>query len=135
MDLVDEQNRLRIFGKLLQYGLEPLLEITAVLRSREERAHVERVDLELLQELGHVGFVDATREPFGDGRFADTRLADQQRIVLAAPAQHLDHALELELASDQRVDAAVSRERVQIDRVSVERALRLAARLAVVFRL
>jgi hypothetical protein len=34
---------------------------------------------------------------------------DQQRIVLAAAAEDLHHALELGLAADERVDLAVDR--------------------------
>ena len=45
VDLVDEQDRLRIVGELLQHGLQPLLEIAAVLGAGEQRAHVERVHL------------------------------------------------------------------------------------------
>src|SRR4030095_13292735 len=62
VDLVDEQDRLRVLGELLQDRLQTLLEIAAVLGAGEQRAHVEREDLELLQELGHRGFVDAARE-------------------------------------------------------------------------
>ncbi len=72
--------------------------------------------------------------PFGDGGLAHAGLADQQRIVLAAAAQHLDDALELVLAADQRIDLAGLGERDQVDRVGVERALRLAAVLVVALR-
>ena len=108
VDLVDEQDRLRVLGELLQHRLQALLEIAAVFRAGEQRAHVERVDLVVLQELGHVAFVDAAREALGDRRLADAGLADQQRIVLAPAAQHLDHALELVRAADQRIDLAAA---------------------------
>ena len=62
-----------------------------------------------LQRLGHVALVNAQRQAFGQRGLADARLADQQRVVLAAAAQHLDHALELELPADQRIDAALGR--------------------------
>jgi hypothetical protein len=39
-------------GDLLEHGLEPLLELAAVLRAGDERAHVEREDLLLLQPSG-----------------------------------------------------------------------------------
>ena len=67
------------------------------------------------------------RQALGDRGLADAGLADEQRVVLAAAAQHLDHALELVLAADQRIDLAVARELVQVLRVAVERAVRLAA--------
>ena len=56
-------------------------------------------------------------------------LAHQQRIVLAAAAQHLDHALELVLAPDQGIDLAGLGHRIEVLGVGVERALRLVAAL------
>lgn len=53
---------------------------------------------------------------FGDRRFADAGLANVQRIVLAAAAQHLDGALHFVGATDQRVDLAVARELVEVHR-------------------
>ena len=131
VDLVDEEDRLGAFGELLQHGLQPLLEIAAILGAGEQRAHVERIHLVFAQQLGHVAFVDAAREALGDRRLAHTGFADEQRIVLAPAAQHLDHALEFVLAADQRIDLAGLGERVQVERVRVERALRLAAALVV----
>ena len=48
---------------------------------------------------------DLACEPFGDGRLADARVADQQGIVLLTAAKHLDGALHFSLATDQRIDA------------------------------
>ncbi len=134
MNLVDEKNRLRILRELLQHRFQPLLEIAAVLRAREQRAHVERIHLKLTQQLGDVAFVQAPRKPFGNGRLADTCFADQQRIVLATAAQHLDHALQLVRTTDQRIDLAVLGEMIEVDRIGIERALRFAGAFAFFFR-
>jgi hypothetical protein len=123
VDLVDEENRVRVVHQLLQHCLEALLEVAAVLRAGEKRAHVEHVDGRLGEEVGHAALDDAPREPLGDGGFADARLADEQRVVLAATAQRLHHALELLVAADERVDLAGERERVQVLGVVVERAV------------
>ncbi len=48
-------------------------------------------------------------------------LADEQRVVLAAAAQDLHHALDLELTADQRIDLAVARQGIQVLRELVER--------------
>ena len=53
VDLVDEQDRLRVLGELLQHRLQALLEIAAVLGAGEQRAHVERI---------HLVFLAAARE-------------------------------------------------------------------------
>src|ERR1700683_107749 len=60
-------------------------------------------------------------EPFGDRRLADAGLADQQRIVLLAPAQDLDRALHLGLAADQRIDLPILRLLVEVYAISIER--------------
>ena len=45
-----------------------------------------------LQRLRHVAVDDLLRQSLDDGRLADAGLADQHRVVLGAPAQHLQHA-------------------------------------------
>ena len=64
---------------------------------------------------------DAPRQAFRDRGLADAGIADEQRIVLLAPAQHLDGAVDLLLAADQRVDLALARLLVEVDAVIVER--------------
>ena len=83
MDLVDEEDRVRLVAQLLQHALQALLEVTAVLGAGQQRAHVQRVDVGVGQDFGHVFLGDAPGQAFGDGRLADAGLADQQRVVLA----------------------------------------------------
>ena len=73
-------------GDLLQHRLQPLLELAAVLGAGDHRAQVERDDALVLQPLGHVAAHDALGQALDDGRLADARLADQDRVVLGAPA-------------------------------------------------
>src|SRR5204863_40405 len=89
VQLVDEQDHLTLrFGDLAQHGLEAILELAAVLAARDQRADVERDQTAVLERLGNVAGDDALREPFGDRRLADARLADQRRVVLGAPRQN-----------------------------------------------
>ncbi len=91
VQLVDEEDDLPLgLGDLLEHGLQPLLELAAILRAGDERAHVEREDLLVLQPFGHVAADDALRQAFDDGRLADAGLADEHRVVLGAARQHLD---------------------------------------------
>ena len=53
--------------------------------------------------------VNPQRQSLGDGGLAHARLADEQRVVLAPAAQHLDAALDLGVAPDQRVDLSIGR--------------------------
>jgi hypothetical protein len=106
VDLVDEEDGVR---DLLGPGddpLEPLLELAAELGSGEQRAHVERPDGGLGQDLGNPLLVDGERQPLGDGGLAHARIAHVDGVVLAAAAEHLDGALELRAAPDERVDLA-----------------------------
>ena len=124
--LVDEQDDAaggrRDFG---QHGLQPLLELAAIFRTGNQRAHVERHQLLVLQRLGHVAIDDAQRQAFGDGRLADARLADQHRIVLGAPRQHLDGAADFLVAADHRVELAGARIGGQVAGIFLQRVIAL----------
>src|SRR5439155_4290055 len=96
-------------------------EIAAVARAGEERAHVERVDRRVEQDLGHLALDDAACQPLGDRGLADARLADVKRVVLCPAAEDLDRPVDLGLASDQRVDLARLGLFVEVDAIGVER--------------
>ena len=122
VQLVDEQDDLTLcVGDFLQHRLEPLFELAAVLGSGDERAHVEGDNALVLQPLGHVAADDACGETFDDGGFADTGLADQNRVVLGAPRQYLDHPADFLVAADHRIELALARQLGQIATVAFER--------------
>ena len=77
--------------------------------------------VEFGEHLRHVAHDDAARQAFGDGGLADAGIADEQRVVLLPAAQHLDGALDLGPAADQRIDAARPRLLVQVDAIDLER--------------
>ena len=96
-------------GDLLEHGLEPFLELAAVLGPGHQRAQVQRHQLLVAQAGGHVAVDDALGQPLDDGRLAHARLADEHRVVLGAPAQDLDDAADLLVAADDRVELALAR--------------------------
>ena len=96
-------------GDLLEHGLQPILELAAVLRARDHRAEVERDQPPVAQALGHVAADDPLGEALDDRGLADAGLADQHGVVLRAPAEHLDHAADLVVAADHRVELALAR--------------------------
>ena len=108
-------------GDFLEHGLEALLELAAVLGAGDQRAHVERDDLLVLETLGHVLADDALGEAFDDRRLADARLADEHRIVLGAAREHLDDAADLLVAADDRIELALARELGEVAAVALER--------------
>ena len=91
---------------LLEHGLEALLELAAVLGAGEQRADVERDHAAVAQRLGDVAGDDALGEALDDRGLADAGLADQDGVVLGAAREHLDHAADLLVAADHRVELA-----------------------------
>src|SRR6185437_3807674 len=91
---------------LLEYGLEPLLELAPVLRAGEQAADVERPDALPLQRLGDVAGDDPLREPLDDRGLPDAGLADQDGVVLRPAREHLDHTADLLVATDDGIELA-----------------------------
>ncbi len=122
VQLVDEENDLAfLFREIVQHGLEPLLELAAEFRARDQRAHVERQHALALQPVRHLAVDDALREALDDGRLADAGLADQNGVVLRAPLEHLDRAADLVVAADDGIELLLLRARREVDRVLLER--------------
>ncbi len=130
--LVDEEDD-RAFGggDLVQHAFEPLLELAAVFRPGDQRAHVERQQLLVLQGFRHVAVDDALGEALDDGGLADARLTDQHRIVLGAAGEHLDGAADLLFAADHRIELFVARRLRQVAGVALQRVIALLGRGAV----
>ena len=125
VELVDEQDDLALArGDLLEHGLEPLLELAAVLRARDERADIERPDALPLEPLGHVAGDDPLRQPLGDRGLADPGLADEHGVVLRTAGEHLDRAPDLLVAPDHRIELPLLGERGEVAPVLLERLVR-----------
>ncbi|MNL39554.1 hypothetical protein D3C87_1618390 [compost metagenome] len=85
MHLVDEQDDIAVFGlHFVEHALQPLFEFAAILGTGNQRAHVERHQLLVLQAFRHVAIDDTKRQTFGDRRLADAGFADQHGVVLGA---------------------------------------------------
>ena len=109
VQLVDEQNDLAfLLREIFEHAFQPLLELAAELRARDQRAHIEREHPFALQPFGHLAVHDALRETFDDRGLADARLADQHRVVLRAPLQHLDRAADLVVPADHGIELAAA---------------------------
>jgi hypothetical protein len=121
VDLVDEEDGVRARFKRLDHLLHALFEIAAIARAGQQRAHIQRIDHGVGEHFGHVALDDLARQAFSDGGLADARIAHQQRVVLAAAAQHLDASLHLVGAADQRIDPAFARFGVKIDAIGGQR--------------
>ena len=121
MDLVDEHDRVLRPAQPVEQLLHPLLELAAELRARHERRDVEREKRLSGDGVGHFAPRDAQRQPLDDGTLAHARLADQDGVVLLAARENLHHALDLPVASDDRVDAPFAGQPREVHAELVER--------------
>lgn len=69
----------------------------------------------------HVTRDNTLRESFGDGRLADSRFSDDDRIVLRAPRQYTDAPSNLGISPDDGVKFSLLCLRRQVPRVLAQR--------------
>jgi hypothetical protein len=131
VQFVDEDDDLsRSLLDLLEHGLQPLLELAAVLGPGDHAAEVERDQLAVLQRLRNVSVHDALREPLDDRRLADAGLADEDRVVLRAAREHLDRPADLLVSPDDRVELALARVLGEVAAEALERLVGVLGGLA-----
>ena len=82
--------------------LEPLLEVAAVARASQQRAHVERVHHRLLERVRHLAVDDLLGQTFDERRLADAGVAHEDRVVLLPSREDLHQPLDLALPPDER---------------------------------
>ena len=107
---------------------EPIFEFALDARAGLQQRQIERAQRDVLQQRRHVAVGDAQREAFHHGGLADARLAGQDRVVLAAARQDVDHLADLEIAAQHRIDLALLGVLGEVDGELIEVG-RLAARL------
>ena len=105
----------------LSTARKPLLEFTAKLRPRDQRTEIEGQELLVLQPLGHVAIDDTLRQALDDGCLADTRFADQHRVVLGAAGKYLHGAADFLVATDYGVQFALLGRFGEVARVLLQR--------------
>lgn len=121
VQLVDEHDQfVRVGTDLAHDARQPLLEVAPETGARDHAREVEGDHPSPYQHVRHIAVRDALREALHDRGLADARVADQHRVVLAAPGQHLDGLLDLLVTADHRVDTAVAGQVGEIAAVLVE---------------
>ena len=121
VQLVDEGDDLALgVVDLLEHGLEPLLELAAVLGAGDERGQVERDEPLALERVGDIARDDALGEPLDHGGLADAGFPDQHGVVLGAPGEHLADPADLGVAPDHRVELAGAGDLGEVDAVLLQ---------------
>ena len=107
MKFVNEEYDLSGRGSdFFEHCLESIFEFAAEFCSRDQRSHVQCHDAFIAQALRDVIVNDPQRQPFGDRRFSDARLADQDGIILTTTRQNLDHSPNFLVATDDWIELA-----------------------------
>ena len=121
VDLVDEEDDVVAGGivavgflHLLDDALQSVLELALVHCTGYQCAHVERVDLLLLQVLGYVTAHDTLCQALRNGGLACTRLADQYGVVLGPSTQDLQHTSDFLVTTNHGVELSLSGELTQV---------------------
>ena len=132
MDLVDKEDDVIAcsvvavgFLHLLDDALQSVFKFTLIHRTGYQCAHIERIDLFLLQVLGHVAAHDTLCQAFGDGGLACTRLSNQHGVVLGSTTQDLQHTSDLLVTAYHGVKLALSSQLAQVLGILVQRLLTL----------
>ena len=109
MQLIDKQNdgAFRL-ADLFQNSFQALLKFSAVLGTSDQSTHIQREDGLLFKPFRHITADDTLGKPFGDRRFADARLADQNGIVLRLAREDTDHIPYLVVTPDHGIQFVFS---------------------------
>ena len=116
MQLVDEDDDVRVLGQLLHDRLEAFFELTAVLRPRDNKRDIQRQNPLVRQEVRNVAVDDLLRQALDDRRLPDARLANKNGVVLRASAEDLLYAFHFQVTPNQRVELVFHRPFGQVPR-------------------
>ena len=107
--LVDKHDKLPFcFSDFLENCLQSLFEFAAELCASDERAEVEGEESLIAERFGDVTVHDALRESFRDCSLADTRLTDENGIILRSARKNLNHAANLFVPADDRIEFSLA---------------------------
>src|SRR2546421_4671691 len=107
MQLIDENDVLRIVDQFAHDLFQALFELAAIFRAGNDQTNVERKNSLMFEERRNFAAHDALGEAFDDGSLADARFADENRIVLGAATKDLNHALDFIVSSNQWIEPIV----------------------------
>src|SRR5205085_2722750 len=103
VQLVDEEDDVAFaLFNFFDDRFQTIFELAAVFRSGDHRAEVEGDYALVLETLRDIPFHDAPGQTFDDCGLADTRLANQHGIIFRPAREHLDHAADFFVASNDR---------------------------------
>ena len=104
MDLIDKEDDVPVaLLDFFQDSFQTLLKLAAVLSTGNQGTHIQREDRFIFQGIRNIAFNNTLCKSFHNCSLADTRLTDQDRIVLGFSGKDPDHILNLIDTADDRI--------------------------------
>ena len=110
VQLVNEKDDLA-FGTLNLFdgAFEAFFKFATETAAGQHPAQIQAEHTLAQKDIRHIVGGDLLRQAFDDGGLADAGFANQNRIVLGAAAEHLNHAQDFAVAPDDRIELAFLR--------------------------
>ena len=121
MDLIDEEDDFPFaLGDFADDRFETFFKFALVLRTSDEGSHIERIDLLGAEVLRDIPTDDTEGKAFGDSGLPHPRFPDEDRVILRAAREDLQHTADLVVTSDDGVELASARPFAEVDGVLAE---------------
>ena len=131
VDLIDEEDDFPFaLGDFADDRLETFFKFALVLRPSDEGSHIERIDLLGAEVLGDVATDDTEGQTFCDSRLTDTRLPDEDGVILRTTGEDLQDATDLIVTTNDRVELTATSTLAEVDSVLAEGVVLLLGVLA-----
>ena len=119
VELVHKQDDPAVPHQLFQQAFQPLLEVAPVLGARHQAGHIQCQQPPAFQGPGHLPRRDPLGQALGQGGLAHPGLPHQAGVVLLAPAQNLDHPVQLLVPAEHRVQLPFRRAAGQVPAIFI----------------
>ena len=103
VELVDEEDYVRIGAGLLNDGLKPFFKVATVFRPGDDGGYVQGNQPFLGQDRRDAAAGYSLGYSLDNRGLSDPWLSDQHRVVLLAPSENLDDSRDLNVPSDNRI--------------------------------
>ena len=109
MKLIDKQNDLP-FALLhfLKYCFQTFLKLATILGTCNQRTHIQGKNLLILKAFRYISCHNTLCQSLNGSCLTDTRLTDQNRIVLGLTGKNTDHIPDLTVTSNDRIQLLAS---------------------------
>ena len=106
VEFINEDDEVGVLHELLDDGFESLFELSTVLGTGYDQRDIEGQQPLVTEHGGNIPIHNLLGQPFDDGRLSDTRLSNQDRIVLGPATQDLNDSFHFGLPPDQWIQGS-----------------------------